>query len=190
MLHTSIARQDTSKSQKFLRANRSSIECQDSNHFDRIRNIRKVLKTGEKVLAIALQPRMLPGSSHLTPNIIYATNSRILIVDPHVADVREENVSIPYDVITSIKLEEAPYFTLAIKFESPTLANAVGLGMIHGLVGGKNRNERIIDTIPREKAEELMHAILCAMSRNRIKFRIRNLSEIKVRRTKYYKKQW
>ena len=62
--------------------------------------------------------------------------------------------------------------------------------MIHGLVGGKNRNERIIDTIPREKAEELMHAILCAMSRNRIKFRIRNLSEIKVRRTKYYKKQW
>ena len=149
-----------------------------------------MLKTGEKVLAIALQPRMLPGSSYLTPNIIYATNSRILIVDPHVADVREENVSIPYDVITSIKLEEAPYFTLAIKFESPTLANAVGLGMIHGLVGGKNRNERIIDTIPREKAEELMHAILFAISRNRIKFRIHNLSEIKVRRTKYYNKQW
>lgn len=58
-------------------------------------------------------------------------------MDPHVADVREENVSIPYDVITSIKLEEAPYFTLAIKLESPTLANAVGLGMIHGLVGEK-----------------------------------------------------
>jgi hypothetical protein len=61
--------------------------------------------------------------------------------------------------------------------------------MIHGLVGGKNRNERIIDAIPREKAEELMHAILFAISRNRIKFRIRNLSEIKVRRMTYYKKQ-
>ena len=109
-------------------------------------------------------------------------------MDPHVADVRGGNVSIPYDVITSIKLEEAPYFTLAIKFESPTLASAVGLGMIHGLVGGKNRNERIIDTIPRGKAEELMHAIQFAMSRNSIKFRIRNLSEIKVRRTIYYKK--
>jgi hypothetical protein len=167
-----------------LRVSPNSIEHQDRSNLNQIRNIQKVLKRGEKVIAVVLQPRMLPGGSYLIPNIIYATNARIIVVDPHISDFGWTKVSIPYDIVTSIKLEEGPYSTLSIKFELAALINAVGLGMIHGIVGGKNRYERIIDAIPREKAEELMDAILSAMRNNSIKFRPRNLSDIKVRRVK------
>lgn len=144
--------------------------------------MQKMLRKGEKIMAITIQPRMLPGSCFVTPNIIYATNRRIIIVDPHVPDFKGGKVSIPYDTMTRINLEEGPYSTLAIKFESPTLINTMGLGKIHGIVGGKNRNERIIDAIPRTKAEELMNAMLFGMHRRGIKFRSNSLGGLEVKR--------
>ncbi|MGI0044191.1 MAG: PH domain-containing protein [Nitrososphaeraceae archaeon] len=163
-----ITRQDTHRVQHYLRVNGNSIEHHDRSNLDEISSMQKMLSKGEKIMAITLQPRMLPGSCFVTPNIIYATNRRIIIVDPHVPDFKGGKVSIPYNTMTSLKLEEGPYSTLAIKFESPTLINTMGLGKIHGIAGGKNRNERTIDAIPRTKAEELMNAILFAMHRRGI----------------------
>jgi len=145
--------------------------------------MQKMLRKGEKVMAVTLQPRMLPGSCYVTPNIIYATNRRIIIMDPHVPDFKGGKVSIPYNIMTSIKLEEGPYSTLGIKFESPTLINTMGLGKIHGIAGGKNRDERTIDGIPRTEAEELMNTILFAMHSSGIKFRFNKLSALEVGRT-------
>jgi hypothetical protein len=144
--------------------------------------MQKMLSKGEKIMAITLQPRMLPGSCFVTPNIIYATNRRIIIVDPHVPDFKGGKVSIPYNTMTSLKLEEGPYSTLAIKFESPSLINTMGLGKIHGIVGGKNRNERIIDAIPRTKAEELINVMLFGMHSDGIKSRSNSLGGLEVRR--------
>jgi len=84
--------------------------------------------------------------------------------------------------MTSIKLEEGPYSTLGIKFESPTSINTMGLGKIHGITGGKNRDERTIDGIPRTEAEELMNAILFAMHSNGVKFRFNKLSGLEIGR--------
>ena len=52
--------------------------------------------------------------------------------------------------------------------------------MIHGIVGGRNRNERIIVAIPKAKAEELIEAILFAIRRNSVRIRPPHLSDIKV----------
>ena len=141
-----------------------------------------MLRKGEKVMAVTLQPRMLPGSCYVTPNIIYATNRRIIIKDPHIPDFKGGKISIPYNMMTSIKLEEGPYSTLGIKFQSPTFINTMGLGKIHGIAGGKNRDERTIDGIPRTGAEELMNAILFAMNSSGIKFRFNKLSALEVGR--------
>ncbi len=184
MLRGSIPRKETARGLLSFRVSANSIKPKDRSNLNQIRSIQKVLKRGEKVIAVVLQPRTLPGGSYLKPNIIYATNERIIVVDPHLSEFDGTKVSIPYDLVTSIKLEEGPYSTLAIKFESAALINAVGLGMIHGILGGKNRYERIIDAIPRERAEDLMDVILYAMRNNNIKFRTRNLSDIKVRRVK------
>ena len=58
-------------------------------------------------------------------------------MDPHLPDFKGGKISIPYNIMTSIKLEEGPYSTLGIKFESPTFINTMGLGKIHGIAGGK-----------------------------------------------------
>ena len=159
----SIAERDTPKISRYLRANANSIQREDHSYLDRIRDIQRVLKRGEKVLAVALQPRMLPGGSYLIPNIIYATNERIIVFQQHSSDLGGGKVSIPYDMMASIKLEEGPYFTLAVKFELSALSNVAGLGMI-----------------PRAKAEELIEAILFAIRRNSVRIRPPHLSDIKV----------
>jgi hypothetical protein len=70
-----------------------------------------------------------------------------------------------------MKLEERPYSTFAVKFEILASKKVIGLGMIHGLVGGENRYERSIDAMPKAKAEELVHAILCEIGKYSIRVR-------------------
>jgi hypothetical protein len=176
----SIVEQDISEISRYLRANSNSIQRQGHPFMDRIKRIQKMLRKGEKVLVVALQPRMLPGGSYLVPNIIYATNERIIVSEPHLTELGGVKVSIPYCSIANIKLEEGIYSTLAVKFELSASGDAAGMGMIHGIVGGKIRNERILDAIPRAKAEELMKAILFSIRRNKIKFRPQHLTKIRV----------
>jgi hypothetical protein len=158
--------QDIPKISRYLRANANTIQRQGHPYLDRIKSIQKMLRKGEKMLVVALQPRLLPGGSYLVPYIIYATNERIIVSEPHLTELGEVKVSIPYCSIASIKLEEGIYSTLAVKFEFSASSTAAGMGMIHGIVGGKIRNERILYAIPRVKAEELMKAILFSIRRN------------------------
>lgn len=180
MLHGSIARHGSSPIPHYLRANANAIKGKDQIYLDRIRNIKKFLKRGEKVIAIALQPRMLPGGSYLIPNVIYATNERIIVFDPHASDLNGGGVSIPYTNITGMKLEERPYSTFAVKFEILSSKKVIGLGMIHGLVGGGNRYERSIDAMPKAKAEELVQAILYEIGKNSIRVRSPSLATQKL----------
>lgn len=180
MLHGSIARHGSSPIPHYLRANANAIKGKDQIYLDRIRNIKKFLKRGEKVIAIALQPRMLPGGSYLIPNVIYATNERIIVSDPHASDLNGGGVSIPYTNITGMKLEERPYSTFAVKFEILASKKVIGLGMIHGLVGGGNRYERSIDAMPKAKAEELVQAILYEIGKNSIRVRSPSLATQKL----------
>ena len=42
-----------------------------------------MLNTDEEVLLVAKQSRIKPGGSYMTPNIVYATDRRIIIRDPY-----------------------------------------------------------------------------------------------------------
>lgn len=171
MLQGSIARHGSFKIPHSLRANDDTIKRKDLIYLNRIRIIKRSFKRGEKVIIVALQPRMLPGGCYLIPNVIYATNERIIIFDPHASKFNGGRVSIPYVIINSVKIEERPYSTLAVKFETLASKNVVGLGMIHGLLGGGNRYERTIDALPKEEAEKLVDAIVYAIGKNSIRVR-------------------
>jgi hypothetical protein len=54
----------------------------DRDELDEINKISEMLNPDEKVLLVARQSRIKPGGSHFTPNIIYATDRRIVIRDP------------------------------------------------------------------------------------------------------------
>jgi hypothetical protein len=76
--------------------------------------------------------------------------------------IKENIVDIPYDVITSIKLEKG-MFSSEIRFEAPAIVGSKKLGMIHGIVAGETDNEGVIQAIPKRKAEDLVQVIRSGM---------------------------
>jgi hypothetical protein len=78
----------------------------DRDDLNEISKITEILNPDERVLLVARQSRIKPGGSHFTPNIIYATDRRIIIRDPYMLGIKENVIDIPYDIITSIKLEK------------------------------------------------------------------------------------
>ncbi len=90
----------------FGKTNNLSVESLDNNDLQEIKKIREMLNPDEEVLVVARQSRVRPGGSAVTPNIIYATNKRIIIRDPYMMGIKENITDIPYDVITSVKLDK------------------------------------------------------------------------------------
>jgi hypothetical protein len=132
-----------------------SIEALDDDDYQEIKKIKEMLNPNEEVALVARQSRMLPGGSYVTPNIIYATNRRIILRDPYMLGIKENIVDIPYDVITSVKLEKG-LLTSTIRFEAPAL-------VIQGIVSGETDSEGVIQAIPKRKAEDLIQVIRSGM---------------------------
>jgi hypothetical protein len=118
----------------------------------------------ERVLLVARQSRLKPGGSHFTPNIIYATDRRIIIRDPYMLGIKENVVDIPYDIITSIKLEKG-LLSSTIRFKAPALMSSTRLGMMDSIVdGGEDKDPGgIIEAIPKNKADDLIEIIRSGM---------------------------
>jgi hypothetical protein len=148
----------------FGKTNNLSVESLDNNDLQEIKKIREMLNPHEEVLVVARQSRVRPGGSAVTPNIIYATNKRIIIRDPYMMGIKENIIDIPYDVITSVKLDKG-LLSSTIRFEAPALVGSKRLGMIDGIVGGENDHEGMIEAIPKRKAEDVIQVIRSGMHR-------------------------
>lgn len=148
----------------FGKNNNLSIESLDNDDLQEIKKIREMSNPHEEVLVVARQSRVRPGGSAVTPNIIYATNKRIIIRDPYMMGIKENITDIPYDVITSVKLDKG-LLSSTIRFEAPALVGSKRLGMIDGIVGGENDHEGMIEAIPKRKAEDVIQVIRSGMHR-------------------------
>ena len=71
-----------------------------------ITKITEMLNSDEQVLLVAKESTIKPGGSYLTPNIVYATDRRIIIRDPYMLGLKENIVDIPYGIITSVSLRK------------------------------------------------------------------------------------
>jgi hypothetical protein len=135
----------------------------NDDDLDDISKITEMLNPDEKVLLVARQSRIKPGGSHFTPNIIYATDRRIIVRDPYMLGIKENVVDIPYDIITSIKLEKG-LLSSTIRFKAPGLMSSTRLGMIDSIVDGEDNDQGgIIEAIPKDKAEDLLEIIRSGM---------------------------
>lgn len=135
-----------------------SVQPLVTDDYKDIEKIKQMLNPYENVITVARQSRILPGGSCITPNVVYATTRRIILRDPYMLGIKENIVDIPYDVITSVKLEKG-LFTSAIRLEAPALVGSKKLGMIKGLVKGENDIEGVINAIPKRKAKDLIQVI-------------------------------
>ena len=139
----------------------------ETDDLKEINKITEMLNPEENVLLVARQSRIKPGGSHLTPNIIYATDRRIIIRDPYMLGIKENVVDIPYDIITSIKLEKG-LLSSTIRFKAPGLMSSTRLGMMDSIVDGEDNDQGgVIEAIPKNKADDLIEIIRSGMQSNK-----------------------
>src|SRR5919108_678644 len=134
----------------------------DGDDLEEINKITEMLNPDEKVLLVARQSRIKPGGSLHTPNIIYATDRRIIIRDPYMLGIKENVVDIPYDIITSIKLEKG-LLSSTIRFKALGLVSSTKLGTMNSLIDGEDDQGGIIEAIPKDKAQDLLEIIRSGM---------------------------
>jgi Bacterial PH domain len=135
----------------------------NGDDLEEINKISEMLNPDEKILLVARQSRIKPGGSLHTPNIIYATDRRIIIRDPYMLGIKENVVDIPYDIITSVKLEKG-LLSSTIRFKAPGLMSSTRLGMMDSIVDGEDNDQGgVIEAIPKDKAEDLLEIIRSGM---------------------------
>jgi Bacterial PH domain len=78
---------------------------------------------------------------------------RIIIRDPYMLGIKENLVDIPYDIVTSVKLEKR-LLSSTIRFKAPGLMSSTKLGMIDSLIDGEDDQGGIIEAIPKDKAQD------------------------------------
>lgn len=137
----------------------------DGDELNEIEKIEKILNSDEKVLLVARESRLMPGGSALTPNCVIATERRVIIRDPYMLGLKSELIDIPYDVITSVKLQKG-VFTSTILFKAPTMVNKSKLGLMDENLSGEDDQEGVIEALPKDKAEELLEIIRRRMKAN------------------------
>ena len=140
----------------------SNAHITDSSDLEEINKVTEMLNSDEKVLMVAKQSRIKPGGSLHTPNIIYATDRRIIIRDPYMLGIKENVVDIPYDIVTSVKLEKG-LLSSTIRFKSPGLMSSTKLGMMDSLIDGEDDQGGIIEAIPKDRAQDLLEIIRSGM---------------------------
>lgn len=151
----------------------SSTESENTNHDgknlcdvssyhpedqDEIRKILDHLDPDEKILYVVKQSRMKPGGALTSPNTVFATERRIIIRNPTMLGMRENIEDIPYDQITSIKLEKG-LFSSTIVIRSPGLSELSRLSSGSGLLAWGRGEDGSIDSLPKDKAEQLLRII-------------------------------
>jgi hypothetical protein len=108
-----------------------------SDDLEEISKITEMLNPDEKVLLVARQSRIKPGGSLHTPNVIYATDRRLIIRDPYMLGIKENVVDIPYDIVTSVKVEKG-LLSSTIRFKAPGLLSSTKLGMMDSTIDGED----------------------------------------------------
>ena len=112
----------------------------NENDLEEVNKIRGMLNPDEKVLLVARQSKIKPGGSYFTPNTIFATDRRIIIRNPRMLGLKTDVVDIPYDIITSLKLEKG-LLSSTIRFKAVGLMSSTKLGMMDGLLKVKMINQ-------------------------------------------------
>ncbi|HJT84342.1 MAG TPA: PH domain-containing protein [Nitrososphaeraceae archaeon] len=137
----------------------------DGDNREEIDKISDILNPDEQVLLVAKQSKIKPGGSVLTPNTIYATDRRIIIRDPYMLGIKANLVDIPYDIITSLKLEKG-ILSSTIRFKAVGIVSSNKLGMMDSIIEGEDDQEGVIEAIPKDKADDLMEIIRSGMKDN------------------------
>lgn len=136
-----------------------TTDLTDKDDLEDIKKIADKLDQNEKVLFVAKQMRNIPGGAIISsPNTVFATDKRLVIRNPTMLGMRENVEDIPYDKITSVKLEKG-LFSSTVLIRSPGLSEMSRISQSSGLIAWGRGEDGSIDALPKEKAEQLVKII-------------------------------
>ena len=136
-----------------------TTDLTDKEDLEEIRKIASKLDPNEKVLIVAKQARNIPGGAIISsPNTVYATDKRLIIRNPTMLGMRENVEDIPYEKITSVKLEKG-LFSSTVVIRSPGLSEMSRVSQASGLIAWGRGEDGTIDALPKQKAEQLVKII-------------------------------
>lgn len=124
-----------------------------SEEMEEVKKIESCIELGEQVLIVARQSRIMPGGSITTPNIIFATNKKLVIRNPTMLGLRENVQVVPYTEITSVNLEKG-IFSSEVTITAPGLTTELSrfFNLSRQGVAG-------IPAIPKDKAARLVDIV-------------------------------
>ena len=163
----------------------------DITNKDDLKEIKKIwhmLNPNEEVFVVARQSRFKPGGSKFTPNVVFGTDRRIIIKDPRMLGLRENVVDIPYDMISSIRLDKG-LFSSNVIFKAPGLISSGRRGTLDKMMEGYSdksglaEEEGIIAAIPKNKAEDLLEVIRNGIDRDREVYRYPQVEQLHQQRS-------
>jgi hypothetical protein len=93
-----------------------------------------------------------------TPNIVFATDKRVIIRNPTMLGMRENIEDIPYYNMTSVKLEKG-VFSSTILIRAPGLSEMSRVSKSSGLIAWGRGEDGQIDALPKYKGEQLFTVI-------------------------------
>lgn len=144
----------------------SPQDLTDKEAAEEISKIASRLQPDEKVLVVARQSRVKPGGSLTTPNIIFATDKRLIIRDPSMLGLKESVGDVPYDKINTVNIRKGV-------LSSTLTIMAPGLDLFRlrssmtpsfgfagfGMNSYKVQADGMIEGLPKDKAEKIMECI-------------------------------
>ncbi len=111
---------------------------------DEIKRVKTLLEVSEIIKTVARQSRIMPGGSIITPNIIFATNKRLILRNPNTLGLRAGVESIPYSQINKVHLDKGAF----------TSELVMDVGQYQS-----GDNKQTISAIPKKKAAEILSII-------------------------------
>ena len=158
------------------KAEKINTALTDREELAEIKKIVDHLDKDETVLVVARQSRIKPGGSLTTPNIIFATDRRLIIRDPRSLGLRQSIEDISYDRITSARLDQG-VLSSSIILRAPGLST-IAEKKIDGIAMGNDSNEGQIEAIPKDKAEKIVEVINQGIQRSRMPTIVNNNSSV------------
>lgn len=123
-----------------------SLDLSDFSKKERseVERVKQMLEAAEVIKTVARQSRIMPGGSIITPNIIFATDRRLIIRDPTTLGLRAGVESIPYSQINKVHLQKGAF----------TSELVMNVGQFE-----TGDNKQKIPAIPKKKAAEILAII-------------------------------
>ena len=130
---------------------RNFPDITDEKKIDEIIKIAERIDEDEQVIMVIRQTKnpLKPGSSLITPDIIFATTKKIIIRNPSAFGLRQNIEIYNYEQIVDVKLEKGMF------------SSRIGINVPGSIYDG------IIEALPKDEAEDLLKIIYSRMKQKK-----------------------